>query len=594
MKLARRLESQLNRLIIVSASLGVVVLLLTTYISTVQIKNKAIGFITSNVKQISLAEINSQNVSEIDREVHRLYDAWKGTQDVDIRVEVYLDGKLVGKAGQLSRLGQLAYQTSERYDLPSGQKLVVNVDLDLADQILFDALLVAVFCTFIIACFVLLRRSLKKTIQDVSKPLEERVSWLTEAAKKLPESIQGDHSFHESSIEELRALDESLRIFSRQILALEDRVSKTSFNEGRVKMAELLAHSIKGTLSILRLRVANARDLNEVDRRRLISAVNEVANAAHELLQSRRPDYIKKGHTVGLVDVNIMLEDLIQQKRESLPADKQISLVLANEGNVRSVVNANAAELRAVFSNILDNSIEAIDSHGKIVAQLIQEKGKVGIKISDSGRGIAEDVMPRLMREGETFGKAGGNGLGLFHAKQVIDSLKGTIQLKSVIGFGTDVLICLPAAISSSENNGSIPISTNQTLVVLDDDNCIHESVKMLAKGLDPKNIVHLYSAEDFESWMAVHGSGELSEGVYWMDYDLKDEKLTGISLIKKYGLQMESYLVTGMAANEGVKTEAEEAGIRVLSKEDIPNIRFDFKSALEHQEMGLGARESL
>ena len=512
MKLAKRLESQLSSLFMISAIVGIIVLLFSTGVSTIQIKNKAISFITSHVKQISLAEISAQSVSEIDREVRRLYDDWKDTQDVDIRVEVFLDGKLVGKAGQLQRFGMLSYRTTQNNILPSCQKLLVNVDLDLASQIEFDAILIMVFCIFFGSCFVVLRKRLSKTIQEVSAPLEERVDWLAQAAGSLSESNIKNHSFKESSIEELRDLNSALNIFISQIVILGEKVAKTSFNEGRVKMAEQLAHNIKGALATLSLRINNAESLNASEREKLLFAVGQVSDASKSLLRSRRETNDQAQPLLTALDVSNVINKVIEQKKEYLPKNKTITFSLKNLSKQSPVVAFTEAEISSIFSSILDNSIEAIDNAGSVKIYLDQDKDNTIIKISDNGRGISADVLPQLMHEGATFGKKDGNGLGLFHAKQSLEKIHGKIWLQSTLSKGTDVLIIIPIEADlvhpSSDEGTSILLRKNQTLVVLDDDPLIHNAIQVMLGNEEASRALHFHTVNEFEEWLADNGPG--------------------------------------------------------------------------------------
>ncbi len=591
MRLARKLEIHLNRLFLISMSLGLIVLLLSTILSTLEIKNKAMGFISSHVKQITMAEIGSQNVNAIDREVNRLYDAWKSTQDADIRIQVLLDGKLVSKAGQLKVFGPFSYKMIKTDALPSGQKLEVGVDIDLASRILFDILLMTVFCIFLAGCFLLLKRSLGRSILEVSKPLEDRVDWIEAVARGLPASIQIPPPYEPSSITEMHALDGSLQILTDQIILLEERVSKASFQDGRIKTAELVAHSIKGALGLLRLRIENANGLSGQDRDRLASAVNEVANASRDLLQNRKLSGLPETHLAEPVEVGIVVNEVIAQKIEMLNVAQAIDISVSLKGDVSPVVNANESELRAVFSNIIDNAIDATGALGQIVVHIDCAGNNAVVSIRDNGRGIPADILPRLMNEGETHGKTDGNGLGLFHARQIVERVGGSIRLSSLVGQGTEVLLSFPSVVQPSTQKFSIPLRRDQTLVVLDDDRSIHGAVDLILGDFSHAAVVHLYSVSEFEAWMIENGVGEMGARVYWMDYDAGHESLTGLSLIKKYGLQFESYLITGMADDADLKLEAKVARVKLISKDSLPKIKIEFESSLGHEAWGPDAR---
>jgi signal transduction histidine kinase len=71
---------------------------------------------------------------------------------------------------------------------------------------------------------------------------------------------------------------------------------------------------------------------------------------------------------------------------------------------------------------------------------------QVVFQVSDTGVGIADDLMARLFEPFVTHGKSKGTGLGLAIAKSVVQAHRGTIAVRSKLGAGTTVEIALPLA----------------------------------------------------------------------------------------------------------------------------------------------------
>jgi signal transduction histidine kinase len=104
------------------------------------------------------------------------------------------------------------------------------------------------------------------------------------------------------------------------------------------------------------------------------------------------------------------------------------------------IVRANATELERVLSNILNNAIEASHSKKQIDIYLNPNDAKKLI-LADQGVGIPSHIISKLGTKGATFGKTHGTGLGLFHAKNCMESWGGTLHVQSIEQKGTTVLL---------------------------------------------------------------------------------------------------------------------------------------------------------
>ncbi len=102
-------------------------------------------------------------------------------------------------------------------------------------------------------------------------------------------------------------------------------------------------------------------------------------------------------------------------------------------------------QLNQVFLNILNNAIQAISGHGEIRIRTRFRSDKVEIGILDNGSGIPEELKKRIFEPFFTTKPVGqGTGLGLSISYGIIQKHKGSIQMNSVAGEGTEFLIVLP------------------------------------------------------------------------------------------------------------------------------------------------------
>lgn len=100
-------------------------------------------------------------------------------------------------------------------------------------------------------------------------------------------------------------------------------------------------------------------------------------------------------------------------------------------------LTATYGELRQVLSNLLVNSLDAIDETGKITIRASASQdprsgtARIRVLVADNGKGIAASTLPRLFEPFFTTKGIIGNGLGLWVSKQIIDKHGGAVQVRS-------------------------------------------------------------------------------------------------------------------------------------------------------------------
>jgi signal transduction histidine kinase len=102
-------------------------------------------------------------------------------------------------------------------------------------------------------------------------------------------------------------------------------------------------------------------------------------------------------------------------------------------------------ELNQVFLNILNNAIDATEAGGKIIVQTEQNSENCKITISDTGKGIPEEIQHRIFEPFFTTKDIGkGKGLGLATVHTILKKHHGTIEVESEVDKGTTVTIVIP------------------------------------------------------------------------------------------------------------------------------------------------------
>ncbi|MCB1957561.1 MAG: HAMP domain-containing histidine kinase [Rhodocyclaceae bacterium] len=106
------------------------------------------------------------------------------------------------------------------------------------------------------------------------------------------------------------------------------------------------------------------------------------------------------------------------------------------------LLNCNASQLNQVFLNLINNAAQAIGETGTIRIRSNTEADGIVIRVSDDGKGIASDILPRIFEPYFTTKPAGqGTGIGLSIAREIVENHGGTIAVESTSPQGTTFIV---------------------------------------------------------------------------------------------------------------------------------------------------------
>jgi PAS domain S-box-containing protein len=158
------------------------------------------------------------------------------------------------------------------------------------------------------------------------------------------------------------------------------------------------------------------------------------------------------------------------------------------------LVHGNASRLGQVFLNLVMNAVQAIDegradTNEIVLATSLDFTGRVLIEVSDSGSGIAPEVMRRLFTPFVTTKPVGvGTGLGLSICQRIVAQVGGEIVVHSVVGSGTTFRVFLPVSRSSQlpDQAAAPPLAAPHRrgrILAIDDEAIIARSIGRICAG---------------------------------------------------------------------------------------------------------------
>ena len=108
-----------------------------------------------------------------------------------------------------------------------------------------------------------------------------------------------------------------------------------------------------------------------------------------------------------------------------------------------SVIHVDAAQIRQVLINLIQNAADAMPSGGKLSIATQTVNSHLELTISDTGCGIPPALLPKIFDPFVTT-KADGNGLGLAMVYSILQAHHGSIRADSQPGLGTTFTMTVP------------------------------------------------------------------------------------------------------------------------------------------------------
>ena len=222
--------------------------------------------------------------------------------------------------------------------------------------------------------------------------------------------------------------------------------------------------------------------------------------------------------------------------------EKNIDMAVNYDANLPWYLHGDISKVKQIITNLLTNAVKYTDSGSitlSVDANNVNEICELKISVSDTGRGIKEELIPNLFNKFERLEEdkntsLEGTGLGLSITKRLVELMHGTIEVESVYGKGSKFTISINQKISKSiqhrEKEEKISNKTDfkNAKVLIVDDNKINLKVasKLLSNyGITSTNVESGFDCLD-----------KISQGEEF-DLILLDDmmpKMSGVETLKK------------------------------------------------------------
>ncbi len=215
------------------------------------------------------------------------------------------------------------------------------------------------------------------------------------------------------------------------------------------EMARQVAHEIKNPLTPMKLSIqylqkainndsANVKEMTAGVAKTLVEQIDHLAKIAADFSQFANIGNPK----LEVFDLHDMLYSL-----SSLYETTENMLFKWVPIHQKIMLNADKTQLNRLFTNLLQNAVEACENNDKKVVSISEEllDGNIIIKISDNGEGIPVQTQSKIFMPNFTT-KSSGTGLGLAMSKTIVEQAKGKIWFTTQEKVGTTFFVELPVA----------------------------------------------------------------------------------------------------------------------------------------------------
>jgi signal transduction histidine kinase len=366
------------------------------------------------------------------------------------------------------------------------------------------------------------------------------------------------------------------------------KIAQDERNAAIAKTMQMVTHDVRKPFLALRTIIESLISADgKADPQALRTKVLPTLDQSIATVDSMLSDVLELGTTRELQPEDSSLTEAFASALHTLlPLFPRLRIHLSYDFEHRRLVRADAKHLSRVISNLVENAFQAVDSGGRIWVRTrrISQSGDrfVEVTVGNTGSFIEESNLERIFDPFVTT-KRSGYGLGLAIASKFVADYGGKIWASSSPDSGTEFHFALPISVKHERvSHAELPKiidpgspeltreflarSSDNRILVFDDENCIREAWSLCAERSGITNLTYYSSWEDFIDKDAF----ELVEGaIAFVDINFKNSRFNGLDIAG----QLRKLGVTKLYAITADPKTAQESGLfdEVLGKK-FPN----------------------
>jgi PAS domain S-box-containing protein len=142
-------------------------------------------------------------------------------------------------------------------------------------------------------------------------------------------------------------------------------------------------------------------------------------------------------------DVNHIFRQTLDLIRQHI--EKSGVVITEDYGSDVGILTLDGGQIKQVFLNLITNAAQAMPKGGSLSLRTFRQGNEVAVSVSDTGQGIAPEILDRIFDPFFTTKAAGeGTGLGLSVSLGIVQEHGGRISVESQVGRGSTFIVWLP------------------------------------------------------------------------------------------------------------------------------------------------------
>lgn len=292
-------------------------------------------------------------------------------------------------------------------------------------------------------------------LRDVKTSSE--IDTLAKAFNNMIDNIERNNRELQKKNEEIMKLLETTRRFNELLESeitqatreIEEKHWELMKAEKLAAIGELatgVAHEVRNPLSGIGLALELMKDetQNEEHRQTIRDILNEISR-----LERIVKGLFQLGHPKSLQLIECTPNDIVERALNlvSMKA-KEKGITIKKDLACRNTFYVDHEQIEQVVLNLLINGIEATGSSGEVRVETRSHNGSVEISVSDTGCGVPDDEMERILQPFYST-KETGTGLGLAISSRIVEAHKGKLHISSRVGQGSTFVVEIPGDLNA-------------------------------------------------------------------------------------------------------------------------------------------------